>query len=251
MQGANQAGLGAMRAFRLGAAGAPSHAQPAFSLPCPRALGHHSSAPLDRRNHLETAMRSAGLGAAEAPGQRERTRRRALARARAPPHRRRPQPPRGARQPPCSRTHHPLTRAPLPTRTYTTRTIPNQQCYIEENTQFQLKVVSKSGLDVDGTYLPAAIHPSLADQPKTDMKTAMLEAEMVMGGAVADLLEKTGIKPEQIGARPLPPSPASSLASPLPLPCASRAALRRAAPSRPCLDSPASPDCPAACLPLA
>jgi hypothetical protein len=64
--------------------------------------------------------------------------------------------------------------------------------YIEENTQFQLKVVKKSGLDVDGTYLPPAIHPSIADEPKTDMKTAMLEAEMVMGGAVSDLLEKTG-----------------------------------------------------------
>lgn len=70
--------------------------------------------------------------------------------------------------------------------------------YVEENTQFQLKVVKKSGLDVDGTYLPPAIHPSIADEPKTDMKTAMLEAEMVMGGAVSDLLEKTGIKPEQI-----------------------------------------------------
>jgi len=64
--------------------------------------------------------------------------------------------------------------------------------YVEENTQFQIKVLSKSGLDVDGTYLPPAIHPSIADEPKTDMKTAMLEAEMVMGGAVSDLLEKTG-----------------------------------------------------------
>jgi hypothetical protein len=64
--------------------------------------------------------------------------------------------------------------------------------YVEENTQFQLKVVRKSGLDVDGTYLPPAIHPSIADEPKTDMKTAMLEAEMVMCGAVSDLLEKTG-----------------------------------------------------------
>lgn len=64
--------------------------------------------------------------------------------------------------------------------------------YIEENTQFQIKVLNKSGLDKDGTYLPPAIHPSLAAEPKTDMKTSMLEAEMVMGGAVADLLEKTG-----------------------------------------------------------
>ena len=54
--------------------------------------------------------------------------------------------------------------------------------------------MSKSGLDVDGTYLPPAIHPSIAPEPKTDMKTAMLEAEMVMGGAVADVLEKTGAR---------------------------------------------------------
>jgi hypothetical protein len=64
--------------------------------------------------------------------------------------------------------------------------------YVEENKQFQLKVVSKSGLDLDGTYLPPAIHPSIADEPKTDMKTAMLEAEMVMGAAVSEVLEKTG-----------------------------------------------------------
>jgi hypothetical protein len=64
--------------------------------------------------------------------------------------------------------------------------------YVEENTQFQIKVLSKSGLDQHNTFLPPAIHPSIADEPKTDMKTAMLEAEMVMGGAVADVLEKTG-----------------------------------------------------------
>jgi len=69
---------------------------------------------------------------------------------------------------------------------------PLLQMYVEENTQFQIKVLEKSGLDRDGTYLPPAIHPSIAKEPKTDMKTAMLEAEMVMGGAVGDLLEKTG-----------------------------------------------------------
>lgn len=56
----------------------------------------------------------------------------------------------------------------------------------------QLKVVEKSGLNRDGTYLPPAIHPSFAKEPKYDMKTAMVEAEMVMGGVVADVLEKTG-----------------------------------------------------------
>jgi hypothetical protein len=56
----------------------------------------------------------------------------------------------------------------------------------------QLKVVEKSGLNRDGTYLPPAIHPTFAKEPKFDMKTAMTEAEMVMGGVVADVLEKTG-----------------------------------------------------------
>lgn len=57
----------------------------------------------------------------------------------------------------------------------------------------QLKVVEKSGLNRDGTFLPPAIHPSFAKEPKYDMKTAMIEAEMVMGSVVADVLEKTGI----------------------------------------------------------
>jgi hypothetical protein len=57
----------------------------------------------------------------------------------------------------------------------------------------QLKVVEKSGLNRDGTYLPPAIHPTFAKEPKYDMKTAMVEAEMVMGGVVSDLLEKTGV----------------------------------------------------------
>lgn len=69
------------------------------------------------------------------------------------------------------------------------------QMYVEENAQFQLKVVEKSGLNRDGTYLPPAIHPTFAKEPKYDMKTAMIEAEMVMGGVVSDLLEKTGIVP--------------------------------------------------------
>lgn len=66
----------------------------------------------------------------------------------------------------------------------------------------QLKVVEKSGLNRDGTYLPPAIHPSFAKEPQYDMKTAMVEAEMVMGGVVADVLEKTGA-PGNRGCLPL------------------------------------------------
>lgn len=74
------------------------------------------------------------------------------------------------------------------------------QMYVEENAQFQLKVVEKSGLNRDGTYLPPAIHPTFAKEPKFDMKTAMIEAEMVMGGVVADLLEKTGTASGQLAS---------------------------------------------------
>jgi hypothetical protein len=49
------------------------------------------------------------------------------------------------------------------------------------------------------TYLPAAINPEVnREGPKYDMDTAKKEAEMVMCGAVSDLLEKTG---EQAGGR--------------------------------------------------
>jgi hypothetical protein len=85
--------------------------------------------------------------------------------------------------------------------------------YVEENAQFQLKVVEKSGLNRDGTYLPPAIHPTFAKEPKYDMKTAMVEAEMVMGGVVADLLEKTGVHWECQSTDSLPAHAASRRAS--------------------------------------
>jgi 3-ketoacyl-CoA synthase len=49
-----------------------------------------------------------------------------------------------------------------------------------------------------GTYLPAAIHPAHAKEPKIDMATAMVEADAVMGGAVSDLLAKTGLRPQDV-----------------------------------------------------
>jgi len=36
------------------------------------------------------------------------------------------------------------------------------------------------------------VNPTTSTGYKNDMKTSMLEAELVMGGAVADVLEKTG-----------------------------------------------------------
>jgi hypothetical protein len=64
--------------------------------------------------------------------------------------------------------------------------------YSEEAKDFLVKVLERSGLSAKGTYLPAAIHPQLSPEPKYDMDTAMLEAKMVMTGAVQDLMDKTG-----------------------------------------------------------
>jgi hypothetical protein len=50
----------------------------------------------------------------------------------------------------------------------------------------------RSGISAENTYLPAWINPVHSKEPKYDMDTAKKEAEMVMCGAVADLLEKTG-----------------------------------------------------------
>ena len=66
------------------------------------------------------------------------------------------------------------------------------QMYSTEAKDFMVKVLERSGLSSEGTYLPAAIHPQLTPEPKYDMDTAMLEAKMVMTGAVQDLMTKTG-----------------------------------------------------------
>jgi hypothetical protein len=58
--------------------------------------------------------------------------------------------------------------------------------------RFMFKVVQQSGLSQTGTYLPAGINPMLTTAPKDDINACMEEAEMVMGGAVKELLERTG-----------------------------------------------------------
>ncbi|GBF90415.1 hypothetical protein Rsub_03411 [Raphidocelis subcapitata] len=75
---------------------------------------------------------------------------------------------------------------------------PSWRDFIQERSEFIEKVACKSGLDVNGTFLPPAVNPTVSKDYTTDMKTAMIEAEMVMGGAVAEVLEKTGIKPEEV-----------------------------------------------------
>jgi hypothetical protein len=66
-----------------------------------------------------------------------------------------------------------------------------QECK-EENYEFISRVFTRSGISPCGTYLPAWINPVHTKEPKYDMDTAKKEAEMTMGGALSELLEKTG-----------------------------------------------------------
>eukprot|EP00879_Flechtneria_rotunda_P028867 GHRR01031100.1.p1 GENE.GHRR01031100.1~~GHRR01031100.1.p1 ORF type:complete len:243 (-),score=83.47 GHRR01031100.1:164-892(-) len=70
--------------------------------------------------------------------------------------------------------------------------------YSEELRDFMVKVVTRSGLNQSGTFLPAAVNPLLSKEPKYDMATAMEEAKAVMTGAVEDLLAKTGLRATDI-----------------------------------------------------
>ncbi|KAG5554586.1 hypothetical protein RHGRI_012225 [Rhododendron griersonianum] len=67
--------------------------------------------------------------------------------------------------------------------------------FTEENLVFQKKIVERSGLG-QKTYFPEAL---LEVPPNMCMAEARKEAEMVMFGAIDALLEKTGVKPKDIG----------------------------------------------------
>ncbi|GBF90650.1 hypothetical protein Rsub_03222 [Raphidocelis subcapitata] len=70
--------------------------------------------------------------------------------------------------------------------------------FIQERSEFLEKVNAKSGLHPNGTFLPPAVNPAMSKDYTIDMKTAMTEAELVMGGSVAEVLEKSGIKAEEV-----------------------------------------------------
>lgn len=64
---------------------------------------------------------------------------------------------------------------------------------------FCYKIISKSGLSENGTYLPKSIHPKYnCIKPKTSMDDAMEEAKMVIPGAVEGLLKRQGINPRDV-----------------------------------------------------
>jgi 3-ketoacyl-CoA synthase len=67
--------------------------------------------------------------------------------------------------------------------------------YQQENLDFQRKILERSGLGQD-TYFPDAV---LNVPPNPCMAEARKEAEMVMFGAIDELLAKTRVKPKDIG----------------------------------------------------
>lgn len=67
--------------------------------------------------------------------------------------------------------------------------------FTAENLAFQKKILERSGLG-QKTYLPEAV---LRVPPNPCMAEARKEAEMVMFGAIDELLEKTGVKAKDIG----------------------------------------------------
>lgn len=67
--------------------------------------------------------------------------------------------------------------------------------FTDENLGFQRKILERSGLG-ENTYLPEAV---LRVPPNPCMAEARKEAEIVMFGAIDELLAKTNIKPKDIG----------------------------------------------------
>ncbi|KAF8388158.1 hypothetical protein HHK36_026824 [Tetracentron sinense] len=67
--------------------------------------------------------------------------------------------------------------------------------FTEENLAFQKRIVERSGLG-QSTYLPEAV---LRVPPNPCIAEARKEAEMVMFGAIDELLAKTGVKAKDIG----------------------------------------------------
>ncbi|EFJ47012.1 hypothetical protein VOLCADRAFT_61822 [Volvox carteri f. nagariensis] len=70
--------------------------------------------------------------------------------------------------------------------------------YSDEVKEFLWKVLLKSGLSAETTYLPPAVHPCHVQQPKMDINAALDEARQVMYGAADELFGRTGAQPQDI-----------------------------------------------------
>ncbi|KAG2486089.1 hypothetical protein HYH03_015290 [Edaphochlamys debaryana] len=63
---------------------------------------------------------------------------------------------------------------------------------------FLWKVLLKSGLSPETTYLPKAVHPCHVRAPDMSIPAALAEARMVIFGAVDELRERIGLDPQTI-----------------------------------------------------
>lgn len=64
-----------------------------------------------------------------------------------------------------------------------TLTLP-MQLFSEEDIDFHRRILERSGLEADGTFLPATLNPRLAQgQPRTDINSAMDELRLTVVGA--------------------------------------------------------------------
>lgn len=69
------------------------------------------------------------------------------------------------------------------------------QKFTQESLDFQNRLLERSGLGEE-TYLPPAL---MKENPEINMNTAREEAELVLYTVVQDVLDKTGVKPKDIG----------------------------------------------------
>lgn len=75
---------------------------------------------------------------------------------------------------------------------------PDGEYVSEETHDFVKKVFAKSGIDNNGSYLPKNLHPQHTLEPCGGQDEAFAEARLVMGGAVEEVLRKTGIRADEI-----------------------------------------------------
>jgi 3-ketoacyl-CoA synthase len=75
---------------------------------------------------------------------------------------------------------------------------PDGESVSRETHEFVKKVFEKSGIDNNGSYLPKNLHPQHTDSPVGGQDESFAEARLVMGGAVEEVLRKTGIAANEI-----------------------------------------------------
>lgn len=75
---------------------------------------------------------------------------------------------------------------------------PDGELVSKDTHDFVRKVFEKSGIDTNGSYLPKNLHPQHTLDPKGGQDEGFAEARMVMGGALEELLRKTGLKATDI-----------------------------------------------------